>query len=226
MAWEGPIRDGSIETWAAGAPVHQNSQATNTTLFQLRRDLRPNHPQALVFPELVGVSEDLVKDGQSALRATLAAAAVADAFRIWNPGAIVAALTGASTNALIVRLGRRHFFSFYARNSVDGNLLRLRLWLRNAANAIQGSSVADATDTTVVRYAGRQLQPVDGTNTYVELGMSRFWRKYAVTFDVPPTMGNATPDHIVWQLSNGTAAAQVIDLDGIEYGTVDQQEEM
>ena len=135
MAWEGRILDGSIEEWAAGVPVWQNVQLTNTILHQLQKDIRPTHPQRQMH--WVYDQDDLswgphVLDGQSALRAEIAAAAAVDGFRVWSPGAVNVAFAGATTNELPIEPFRPMSFRFAAR-LIDGNLIRVRLVFRNAA---------------------------------------------------------------------------------------------
>jgi hypothetical protein len=193
MATLSLIRDGSIEIWSGGSPANQNVQTTNTTLTQLTRDMSPTHPARLVMPTALGHGESLVKDGQSALRATIAAAGAADEFRIWSPGAIVAALTGATTNPL--------------------NFL--------------GSLVGPTSSATSYDWGEGSLRYVDAATSHNVVELKQYWKKYSFAFEVPPTDPNGVQiEHLVWQISNDSAGAQVIDLDDIAFGSLLAQEEV
>ena len=233
MATLSQIRDGSIELWTGGAPANQNVQVTNTTLLQLTRDMVPRmHPAARVMPAVVGHGESLVKDGHSALRADIVAAGAADEFRIWSPGVIIAALTGATTNPLSV-IGNTpgmFFFSFYARCNVDLNSLRIRLYARDAADSQQGSMIGSTgTPAATATAFGLQntLRYVDAVFSYNTVVLRPFWKKYAFSFEVPAGDPNGVQvEHLVWQISNDSAGAQIIHLDDFEFGSLKAQEEV
>jgi hypothetical protein len=229
MATLSLIRDGSIEIWSGGSPANQNVQTTNTTLTQLTRDMSPTHPARLVMPTALGHGESLVKDGQSALRATIAAAGAADEFRIWSPGAIVAALTGATTNPLTMldNTPGMHFFSFYARCSVEFNSLRVRLHARDASDNFLGSLVGPTSSATSYDWGEGSLRYVDAATSHNVVELKQYWKKYSFAFEVPPTDPNGVQiEHLVWQISNDSAGAQVIDLDDIAFGSLLAQEEV
>lgn len=215
------VQNGDLELWDAGpVPRFMDAQVTNTAITIIDRT---DDEQALArraWADIAGRLDKYEYQGMRSLRATLAAAAAVDAFRLHPEGVNAVAWTGASPQHISVGLhdatpdivaGQSYFgvyrLSFAARCSVDGNLVRGRLVLRDSANGIQGHLVNDAW--AAADAAGRPLW-----------ALRTVWRRYGVTFEVPPDIGDATGpsaiENFVWQLSNGTAGAQVIDLDDIE----------
>ncbi len=55
--------------------------------------------------------------------------------------------------------------------------------------------------------------------------MSDTWKRLAIQWWAPVAIGGVQIEHVVWQLSTGTAGAQVIDLDDIHYGPLFNTEE-
>jgi hypothetical protein len=214
MAWEGPIVDGSIEEWAAGVPVNFNTQLTNTVLHQLQKDIDPLHVQRrmLEIYDPSGVPwGPHVFDGYSSLRAEIAAAAAVDAFRIWSPGVITNAFVGATTGELPVEPFRPMALRFACR-MIDGNLIRVRIAFRTAANAIAGYVNAN--------------EQIQAAAAVIDLGSIPTWAIYAVTFVPPQQIGANVIEHAVFSISNGVAGAQLMDLDAISWGPTDQMEDL
>jgi hypothetical protein len=215
MSWEGPIIDGSIEEWAAGAPVNQNVQLTNTVLQQLQRQDRLDHPNRTAhwaYDQADSYKGEHVFDGQSSLRATIAAGAAVDAFRIWNPGAINVAFAGATTNFLAIEPFRPMTFRFAARAWPNGNLIRVRVLFRTAANVIAGYVT--------------QAEEIQAAAAVIALGSIPTWAYYSVSYVPPQQIGANVLDHTIWQISNGTAAAQLMDLDAISLKPTDEMEDL
>jgi len=215
MAWSGPIVDNSIEEWAAGAPVNLNTQLTNTVLHQLQKDIDPRHPQRRMhhaYDAANAYSGPHVLDGYSALRAEAAAAAAVDNFRIWNPGVINVAFAGATTNGYPLEPFRPMAFRFAARVWPDSNLLRVRIVFRTAANAIAGYVT--------------QAEEIQAAAAVIALGTIPTWKYYTISFVPPQQIGANVLDHAVMQISNGTAGAQLIDIDALQWGPTDQMEDL
>jgi hypothetical protein len=215
MAWEGRILDGSIEEWAGGLPVWQNIQQNNTVIHQLQKDINPLHPQRQMHHQFLPTPSDAVwgphvLDGYSSLRAEIAAAAAVDAFRIWSPGAVNVAFAGASTNDIPVEPFRPMTFRFAAR-AIDGNLIRVRIVFRTAADAIAGYVT--------------QAEEIQAAAAVIALGTVPTWAWYSVSFVPPQQIGANVLEHIIWQISNGVAGAQILDIDAISLKPTDEQEE-
>lgn len=212
MSWKGSVQNGWFDLWdGANTPSQMNSQNTNTTITRLDQGEVPTTSpiRTAILNQGSLVATGPFTKGQRSLRATIVAAAAADAFRLWSPGAIVAALTGATTNPLPLHSMKPNYFSFWVRSNTLNNV-RVRLVFRTAANAIVGSVGAPAI-------RGEDGLTVDsGTPETIDIRMSPFWRKVGIRFIPPEFFGTDAVDHMVWQISNGTAGAQVIDIAGIE----------
>lgn len=215
MPWEGPIVDGSIEEWAAGVPVNLNVQLTNTVLHQLQKDINPLHPQRRmhhVYDAADAYQGPHVLDGYSALRAEIAAGAAVDAFRVWSPGAINVAFAGATTNELPLEPFRPMTLRFGARVWPDGNLIRVRIVFRTAANALAAYVTQD--------------EEIQAAAAVIALGTMPTWMYHTVSFVPPQQVGANVLEHAVFQISNGTAGAQLIDIDAISWGPTDETEDL
>lgn len=218
MAYSGQPVNGNLEKWtSATAPTDFNQQTTNTTVSRLQRDqqyaLGPGVEVIRRVMDQNGLGgKPHVYEGLSSYRATLAAAAVADAWRLWGPGAaLVAALTGAAGDQLEANPMERHVFSFVARCTVPGNLITIVLVFRDASDNIIGY-----IDSNGFVQTGAQT---------IDLALHGEWSKHAVHFLAPPAIGGVEVEHMLWQVRNGTAGAQVIDIDDIQFGGQFQHEE-
>jgi len=89
--------------------------------------------------------------------------------------------------------GKQYQFSVVARGSVPGNLLRVRV-------------IGLDTDYAIATYlsADGVWQAAAAQRTFQ---LSSQWRSFGVNFEAPPGIR-----YFLWQVSNGTAGAQVIDL--------------
>ncbi len=218
MAYSGQPVNGNLEKWdSATAPTDFNQQTTNTTVSRLQRDQEyAQNPGVHVIRHVMDQSglegKPHVYEGLSSYRATLAAAASADEWRLWGPGgSLVAALTGAATDQLEANPMERHVFSFVARCNVPGNLITVVLVFRDASdNIIGGVDTNGFVQTT--------LQTPD-------LALHGEWTKHAIQFIAPPAIGGTEVEHMLWQVRNGSAGAQVIDIDDIQFGGQFQHEE-
>lgn len=211
------IPNGSLQLWDAGpVPRDMDAQVTNTVLTRLeRRQLMDpglyDFIQTQNWADIRGANDRLTYEGEDSLRVTIAAAGVADAFRIMPEGVAAVALTGASTRHVPVdNLLHRFAFTFAARCSVDGNLIRVRLILRTAADAVAG----------YWSNANSIWQVAAATNDF---GMTTRWRRYGVTtgIAVPQAIGGNVVENMIWQISNGSAGAQIIDLDDFQINDVE-----
>ncbi len=220
MAYSGGILNGNLEKWtSATAPTSFNQQTTNTTVSRLQRDQQYNQSPGVHAIKHVldqagsGIAPGpLVYEGLSSYRATLVAAASADEWRIWGPGAsLVAALTGAAGQNLPYEPIERHVFSVMARSSVPGNLLTMVIVLRDASDNIIGGIDANGF--------------VQSTIQTPDVALHGSWHRHAIHFIAPPAVGNTAVEHVLWQLRNGSAEAQVIDIDDIRFGPQFEHEE-
>ena len=205
------IPNGSLQLWDAGpVPRDMDAQVTNTTLTRIERRqlMEPGQYefiQAQNWADIQGNLDKFTYEGEDSLRATIAAAGAADDFRIYPEGA-VAALTGASTRHVpLDNVGDKFAFTFAARCSVDGNLIRVRLVVRSAADAI-------------LAYWDQANGIWNTTATANNFGMTTRWQRYGVVASIPtPTgVGGTAVENMVWQISNGSAGAQIIDLDDFQ----------
>jgi hypothetical protein len=195
--------------------VNLNTQLTNTVLHELQKDISQRHPQRRMH-HAYDVADSYigphVLDGYSALRAEVAAAAAVDNFRIWNPGGINVAFAGATTNGYPLEPFRPMAFRFAARVFPDGNLLRIRIVFRTAAAAIAGYVT--------------QAEEIQAAAAVIVRGAQSTWGYHCVSFVPPQQVGANVLDHAVMQVSNGTAGAQLIDIDALQWGPTDQTEDL
>jgi hypothetical protein len=213
-----------------------DAQVTATTITRLQR-IQLHDPQQYAFIQTqnwADIRDNLDKftySGDNSLRATMTAAGAADGFRLMTEGVAAVAHTGVSTQQVPIarpaaedptqvndRALSRWAFTFAARCSVDGNLIRVRLILRSAAGAGALAYWNNATgEWQATGIAGAVAN---------DFGMTTRWQRYGVvaTDDVPQIVGANVVDNMVWQVSNGSAGAQIIDLDDFEIYRLDSAE--
>jgi len=214
------IPNGDLSLWDAGpVPRDMDAQVTATTITRLQRTqiMDPStFPwiEAQNWADIRNRLDKFTYSGEDSMRATLTAAAVADGFRIYPEGINATLFTGACTRQVPVD-GMPHPFSFTiaARCSVDGNLIRLRLILRSAADAVLGYWNAAVAP-------GGVWQAAAATNDF---GMTTQWQRYGLTTDpVPQAIGGVAVENMLWQVSNGSAGAQIIDLDDFQINDLER----
>lgn len=208
------IPNGDLSLWDAGpVPRDMDAQVTATTITHLERR-QIMEPDQFVFIEnqnwadIRNRLDKFTYSGEDSMRVTLTAAAVADDFRIMPEG-VVAARTGASTRHVPVdNMPHKWAFTVAARCNTDGNVLRMRLVLR------------DNTDTPRSEWdqANGLWQDINLVAVTVnDFQMTTRWRRYGLTTDEVPQVVNANAiENMIWQISNGTAGAQIIDLDDFQ----------
>ena len=213
------IPNGSLQLWDAGpVPRDMDAQVTNTVLTRLeRRQLMDpglyDFIQTQNWADIQGKGDKFTYEGEDSLRATIAAAGVADDFRIYPEGAL-AALTGASTQHVpIDNLLHRFAFTFAARCSVDGNLIRIRLVIRSATDVI-------------IAYWDEANGIWTATVTSNDFGMGTTWRRYGLSPGIatPTSVGGVAAENMAWQISNGSAGAQIIDLDDFQINDLENSQ--
>lgn len=208
------IPNGDLSLWDAGpVPRDMDAQVTNTVLTRLERQQLMNPAtyefiQTQNWADIQSRLDKFTYSGEDSLRVTIAAAAQIDAFRIHPEGINALLWTGACTRQVPVdEMPHPFAFTIAARCSVDGNLVRMRLILRSAADAVLGYWNAAVAP-------GGVWQAAAATNDF---GMTTRWQRYGLTTDpVPQAIGGVQVENMVWQVSNGTAAAQIIDLDDFQ----------
>ena len=214
------IPNGDLTLWDPGpVPRDMDVQTTNATITRLQRTqiMDPSvYPwiEAQNWPDIRNRLDKFTYSGEDSMRVTLVAAAVADGFRIHPEGINATLFTGACTRQVPVDNMQHPFaFTVAARCSVDGNLLRLRLILRSAADAVLGYWNGAAAP-------GGVWQAGVATNDF---GMITRWRRYGLTTDeVPQAIGGVAVENMVWQVSNGSAGAQMIDLDDFQINDLER----
>ena len=214
------IPNGSLQRWDPGpVPSDMDAQVTNTVLTRLeRRQLMDpglyDFIQTQNWADIQGKGDKFTYEGEDSLRATIAAAGVADAFRIMPEGVAAVALTGACTRHVpIDNLLDRFAFTFAARCSVDGNLIRVRLVIRSAADVV----LAYWDDANGIWTA---------TATSNDFGMGTTWLRYGVSpgLPAPTVVGGVAAENMIWQISNGSAGAQIIDLDDFQINDLENSQ--
>lgn len=204
------VPNGNLELWDAGpVPREMDAQVTNTTITTLDRTaMDQQSPEANLWAAIEGKNNRLVYEGFRSLRATIAAGAAADDFRLYPEG-VLAAMTGASTEDLRANLGFHHKygFTFGARCNTDNNLIRIRLVLRDNGD-VPRMFLNQTLQWEVVTIIGTAV---------IDIGLGLTWKRYGVGIPEVPYQDSAgnVIENMAWELSNGTAGAQVIDLDDI-----------
>lgn len=207
------IRNGEVEFWGAGPlPSFMAAQLTNTTLEILDREDPLDWPRRFAFGAADHRGERYVGEGRRSLRANIGAAAAADAFRLNPVGVNATTYLGATVPVVSLTPGMPYMFSFQTRCSQMDNVVTVRLIFRDAAGVVR-MSLADA--------AGGWIAGGGGT---VDLGTGLWWCTRGVSFVAPATddAGNVI-DNTIWQISNGTAGAQLLDLDDLRLHRSDDQ---
>jgi hypothetical protein len=95
-------------------------------------------------------------------------------------------------------------FSFAARSDQSDATLNLRIILRNNADGVE----LYLQDGTLPEWA-----TADTARNSFLLGPR--WQVFGVTFQPPIGNANDAIEHLVWNMSNGVAGAQIIDIDEI-----------
>lgn len=198
------VRNGELEVWGAGPlPSFMAAQLTNTVLSILDISDDKWAPARFAFGTNNVRGQRYVAEGERSLRATIAAGAAADAFRLHPLGVNALTFLGATAPVVALTPGAPYVFSFQARCSVDGNLVTARIVQRDAA----------AVRLTAWNRTGEW---VAGNAGDIDFGLTPHWRTCSVEFVAPAAddAGNLITN-MVWQLSNGTAGAQLLDIDDI-----------
>lgn len=213
------IRNGDLGQWDTNTPASMDAQSTNTTLLRLQTNFDELDGRRRAWSELAGRTEGdkFVYSGHSSLRATLTSSASASDYRLGPEDMSLTAFTGATPEHIKTNyaapgeeragLGSldRFRFTFAARSDQSDATVELRIILRNNADGVElylqdglGTPIWAAADTVRRSFL---LQPR--------------WQVYGATFTPPLGNANDVIEHFVWELSNGVAGAQVIDLDAI-----------
>ncbi len=212
------IRNGDLGFWDTNTPASMDTQATNTTLLRLQTNFKEEDGRRRAWTELAGVTGDkFVYSGHSSLRATLTSSASANDFRIGPEDVSLTAFTGASPEHIKTNYAApgeefagtgsldKFRFTFAARSDQSDATLVVRIILRNNADGVElylqdglGNPVWASADT--VRHS---------------FDLTPRWLMYGLTFQPAIGNGNDVIEHFVWNMSNGVAGAQIIDLDNI-----------
>jgi len=188
------------------------AQVTNTVITILDLADARDWPGRFAFGDRIHRGERYVGEGRQSLRATIGAAGAVDAFRLHPLN--VNALTFLGVTAPVVQLtpGEHYVFSFMCRCSQENNLVRVRVVCR------------DATPAVILTLNSADGDWLAGAGGVVTLGTGPRWVRRAVQFVAPATDdAGALVDSCVWQISNGTAAAQLLDIDDIRMHRTDDQ---
>lgn len=212
------VRNGDLGRWDTNVPESMDTQETNTTLLRLQTRFNEEDGRRRAWTELAGPYGDkFVYSGHSSLRATLTSSASAHDFRLGPEGVSVTAFTGASPEHIKTNYlapgeefagtgGLDTFrFTFAARSDQSDATLAVRIICRNNADGVElylqdglGTPIWAAADT--VRHS---------------FLLGPRWNVYGLTFTPPIGNGDDVIEHFVWNMSNGVAGAQIIDIDEI-----------
>lgn len=221
------IPNGNLELWDAGPVPREMDAAVVNTVITILNETDPMDALARYAWADASPPAKHVYEGQHALRATLAAAAAADNFRLYPEGLVAATWAGASTEQITIDgLYHRYRLSFAARCSVDGNILLGRIVLRDATDTVRLHKDCQVNGGGV-SFPDRCLENLwmaaDGA-TRPTWQLTTVWRRYGVTFVVPPADATVpiVLENMVWQLSNGSAGAQIIDIDDVQIIDLEQ----
>lgn len=196
------VVNGDFALWDSSVPREMDAQITNTTLTRLQETFREDDPRRHAWAEISGRNGDrFTYAGRDALRAALTSSAVASDFRLYPEGLSATAFTGTSTFQILMKPLRRYRLAFAARCNTDGNALLARIVLR------------DNTDTVKLYLASTGAWEATETIGPYSFDLTTRWQAYGITFDCPPSDASGVViENMVWQLANGTAGAQIIDI--------------
>ena len=190
------VRNNAFGAWVGGRPFNYSAQLTNTVEEQLDKASPLEHPARLVMPN--ARRRDYIQEGQFAYRAVFGAACIADCWRIWSRadegGAGAWGAPGVNDAIYQAFPGKKYTLAVTARCSVDRNLLRVRVIAMNAAFGIL--------------YYLTTAGAWQAADTQTSFQLSPLWRTLGVDWEAPEDAV-----WFMWMFSNGTAGAQVIDLD-------------
>ena len=225
--YKGVVLNGGLEKWSAGVPVGYDVDQTNTTVVQLLKDQqylhRAGQPQFVVdetrslAPNVPLVANPLVREGHSALRfrgnASLAAGNFAlrtDGITAAHTAAIDAAGQGLPINAI-----KDSRFSFWARGTPN-KLFAVNLILHQGAGA----------PFTPKYFSGDMSQ---GPNAWaaavdtIQIPAEGIWRQYSFQFQPQVWSAGFFQNYLVWEITNVSTGAFILDLDGFEYEVLDDE---
>ena len=213
------VRNGSLQTWdAATTPAAMDFQTTNTTLLRLQTNFDFLDGRRQAWTELAGIDGDkFIYSGHSSLRATLTSSASANDYRLGPEDVSLTAFTGASPEHIKTNYWApgeennspagldRFRFTFAARSDQSDATLVVRIILRNNADGVElylqdGLGEPRWASADTVRHS---------------FDLTPRWRMYGFHFTPPLFNANDVIEHFVWNMSNGVAGAQIIDLDEI-----------
>ena len=212
------VRNGDLGFWDTNVPQSMDAQTTNTTLLRLQTNFDELDARRREWDELAGSTGDkFVYSGHSSLRATLTSSASANDFRIGPEDVSLTAFTGASPEHIKTNYyapgeefagtgGLDKFrFTFAARSDQSDATLAVRIICRNNADGVElhlqdGLGVPIWASADTVRHL---------------FDLTPRWKMYGLSFQPPIGNANDVIEHFVWNMSNGVAGAQIIDLDEI-----------
>lgn len=197
------VANGNLQVWDSGpVPDQMDAQVTNTTITRLQRSFPEERPERRAWTEIAGErspgGDRFIYQGSDALRATLTSSASADDFRLHPEGASATAWTGTAVEQVPVTAGHTYRLAVAARCNTDGNLLTLRIVLRDNTDAVLLHLQSDGT--------------WGSTSTGTDLGLGPRWGVVGVSFRVPLGDSNTVGENVIWQVSNGTSGSQIIDI--------------
>ncbi len=218
---KGFVLNGDFGTWSGGLPTNFDIDQTSTTVLQLNRaeqglhlagQLQPLVAETLDFaPNVPLRANPLVRSGSSALRFRAVAAAVAGDFALRTSG-IGAAHTSAPTGQRLPIEGTMTSrFSWWSRGT-PGNLFAVNLILqRGSANP------------RYFQAAAPDHQPQIGDDAWtatvdaLTYPATPEWHQYQIEFQPIVFSTNIMDDQLMFEFTNVTAGAFILDLDSIEY---------
>lgn len=180
---------------ATSPSTWQQTSVTATTLSRLKQTDARNHPARAVFSR-----GPYVYAGDSSLRATLTAAAVAADFTLRQPNA--------TTAGILVEPMERLSAVVAARCNVNGNLLRVRIiGLVGTTDTIHLEPTGNSSSvaTNYMHHGGGFSWITSARDIAVVLHDG--WERFGFELWIPQTITG-----VAIRVGNGTAGAQVIDI--------------
>ena len=215
--YKGSVLNGDLEKWSAGVPVGYDVDQTNTTVVQLQRTPGPlfdvlTAETSSLSPNIPVSANPLVFEGNSSLRFRGNASLAAGNFALRTKGIAAAhtAAIDAAGQGLPIDAIYESRFSFWVRGT-PGKVFAVNIILH------QGTG----SPFTPKYFSGDMSQGQNAWNASVDtlrFDASPVWRKVSIGFQpFVWTTGGFLQDYMVWEITNVSTGAFVLDLDAFDY---------
>lgn len=215
------VLNGDLGAWSGGVPTNFDIDQTNTTIIQLQRGAQQLHDGAaqvlktetLDFaPDIPAMANPLVRSGANALRARMAAAASAGDFALRTPGITAAHTTAPTGQRLPMEPTMTSRFTWWSRGT-PGNLFAVNMILQRAVSNVLYLQAVAPHHQPQAGNVGSWAAGVDAL-TYPA---TPEWHQYSIEFQPVAFSTAIVDDQLMFEFTNITAGAFILDLDSIEY---------